>query len=223
MRREDYIPESDIVFAEWADNFIKHLGAEHERFGIPTEEYDRLAQLHEEFAEAYLLATTPDTRTKPLVHAKDAARKALKKAIRQVVKTYIAFNPAVTGADREYLQLPIYKTTRTHAPVAAVSPYVEVHIPMHSSLSIIFFDKEDGHRRRAKPAGQQAVEIAWVISSEKPEQLSELIHSEISTRSPCRLSFNYSQRGKTIYFALRWINTRGKKGPWGSLRQTIIP
>jgi hypothetical protein len=30
-------------------------------------------------------------------------------------------------------------------------------------------------------------------------------------------------RGKKLYFALRWENTRGEKGPWSEIHSTIIP
>jgi hypothetical protein len=33
----------------------------------------------------------------------------------------------------------------------------------------------------------------------------------------------FPQRGKTVYFALRWENTRGEKGPWSEIMSAIIP
>jgi hypothetical protein len=35
--------------------------------------------------------------------------------------------------------------------------------------------------------------------------------------------FENDQRGKTVYFALRWENTRGEKGPWSAIQIAIIP
>lgn len=37
------------------------------------------------------------------------------------------------------------------------------------------------------------------------------------------LTFDENQRGKTVYFALRWENTRGEKGPWSQIVSSIIP
>jgi hypothetical protein len=54
-------------------------------------------------------------------------------------------------------------------------------------------------------------EIAWIISDVPPTKWEELIHSNFDTRSPFILSFENDQRGKTVYFALRWENTRGEK------------
>jgi hypothetical protein len=57
---------------------------------------------------------------------------------------------------------------------------------------------------------------------EKPKDWEELIHSTFSTRSPFRLSFKGTDRGKVLYFALRWDNTRGEKGPWSEILNVII-
>ncbi|MDR2362267.1 MAG: hypothetical protein LBD91_06005 [Prevotellaceae bacterium] len=29
--------------------------------------------------------------------------------------------------------------------------------------------------------------------------------------------------GKTVYFALRWENTRGEKGPWSDIMSATVP
>jgi hypothetical protein len=39
-----------------------------------------------------------------------------------------------------------------------------------------------------------------------------MTHSAVNTHSPCTFIFEHDQRGKTVYFALRWENTRGEKG-----------
>jgi hypothetical protein len=53
--------------------------------------------------------------------------------------------------------------------------------------------------------------------------VEDLIHSAFDTRSPFTLSFDENQRGKTVYFCLRWENTRGEKGPWSEIVSGIIP
>jgi hypothetical protein len=53
-----------------------------------------------------------------------------------------------------------------------------------------------------------------------PEQL---VQSSFHTRSPFTLEFHGAERGKTVYFALRWENTRGEKGPFGPVQSAIVP
>jgi hypothetical protein len=50
-----------------------------------------------------------------------------------------------------------------------------------------------------------------------------LIHSEFDTASPFTLNFQGHERGKTVYFCLRWENTVGEKGPWGEIYSAIVP
>jgi hypothetical protein len=88
---------------------------------------------------------------------------------------------------------------------------VEIHFGVHDS------------RSKAKPAGQHGAEIAWVIAGDTPKSWKEFTHSSFSTRSHLRITFELENRGKKLYFALRWENTRGEKGPWSAIHNTIIP
>jgi hypothetical protein len=97
---------------------------------------------------------------------------------------------------------------------------------------VVFFDWQGvlmtglasrARRKKGKPAGQHGVEVAWLISSTPPARWDELIHSTVDTRSPFRISFENDQRGKTVYFALRWENTRGERGRWSDIMVAIIP
>jgi hypothetical protein len=67
------------------------------------------------------------------------------------------------------------------------------------------------------------VEIGWTQSDTPITRWDELTHSNVDTNSPFTLSFENDQRGKTVYFALRWENTRGEKGPWSGIASAIIP
>jgi hypothetical protein len=83
--------------------------------------------------------------------------------------------------------------------------------------------RDMNERGMAKPKGVHGVEIAWEILDTPPVNWEQLIHSAFDTRTPAQLVFHGDQRGKTLYFALRWENTRGEKGPWGEIYGTIIP
>jgi hypothetical protein len=84
-----------------------------------------------------------------------------------------------------------------------------------------FYNGETG--RKAKPPGVHSIELKWYMCEEKPVSVDELIYSIISTRTPIRFEFKESDRGKRIYFCLRWMNTRGEKGPWGNIEYTVVP
>jgi hypothetical protein len=38
-----------------------------------------------------------------------------------------------------------------------------------------------------------------------------------------RADFEQTDIGKTVYFAMRWLNTRGKPGPWSQIYSATVP
>ncbi|MDR1527702.1 MAG: hypothetical protein LBS46_08575 [Dysgonamonadaceae bacterium] len=222
MKQHDYLPGGDKDFLTWLINFLKYLFTSLTRFNFPENVYQELTVLRDHFAQKLELAEEPATRTKLTVQAKNSARTTLEKKLRQVVKEFLSFNHAVTDEDREGLGLPVYKTTRTPSPIAEKSPDLDVDTSVPGRITIHFFDKDSGHKK-GKPAGQHGSEVAWLISDTSPSRWDELLHSSIDTKSPFTLQFENDQRGKTLYFALRWENTRGEKGPWTVIQTAIIP
>ncbi|MDR3132412.1 MAG: hypothetical protein LBU42_00100 [Prevotellaceae bacterium] len=224
MRTPDYIPQGDYSFLEWATTLLHVLGQSLERFGVPAEVYERLGLLRDDYFRQFEKANTPGTRTAISVLNKNKARDALKTAVRQAVREYLAYNHAVEDPDRKELGLRVPKTSRTPAPVAATYPAGWVDTGMIRCITIHFADQHTSESvTRAKPPGQHGVEIRWVMLDTPPVNLSELTHSAFDTCSPFTLEFKEYERGKTVYFALCWENTRGKKGPWSPMYKAVIP
>ena len=83
---------------------------------------------------------------------------------------------------------------------------------------IISFVDELTQTSRAKPAGMVGCEIWVKIGGSAPADPSELTYLATDTRSPYVAEFDGADAGKTAYYMLRWVNTRGERGPWS---QTI--
>jgi hypothetical protein len=83
--------------------------------------------------------------------------------------------------------------------------------------------RNENSKSSAKPYGVHGAEIRWNILETPPTSDKELIYSEFSLRTPYTITFDADRRGKTIYFLLRWENTRGEKGPLSELYSAIIP
>ena len=223
MHSEDYLSGSDRKFLEQTTTCIDYIDAGGvARFNLPADVYNNVKSLHDDFAAKLKLVEEPATRTSLTVAAKNTARKAFEPAYRGMVKEYLTYNHLVTDEDRRGMGLPIHKTTHTDAPVATKAPDFDVDTSVIGRVGINFYEKEAGHRK-AKPAGQHCVEFAWVLADTPPTRWEELIHSAVDTRSPYTFVFENDQRGKTLYFALRWENTRGEKGPWSEIASAIIP
>ncbi|GHV50747.1 hypothetical protein FACS1894181_11710 [Bacteroidia bacterium] len=135
---------------------------------------------------------------------------------------FIKGHPLVTDTDLAEMMFPVPHRTRTPAPVPASFPEGSVTHPAPATVVISFRDSES--KKVRKPAGVHGAEIAWAILDEAPQgqDWAKLTHSSFDTASPFTLTFTGPERGKELYFALRWENTRGEKGPWSDIQQTII-
>jgi hypothetical protein len=187
---------------------------------MPPPVYHNLTALWGSYKPKYIAAADKKTRTSSAIIERNQARKVYEAEIRRVVKTYLINNPNVTDAQRNDMGLPIHKTTRTPSQVAKTFPWVEVLTYMIRHLILNYGASST---ERAKPEGQIGVEVLWVISHEKPSGIEQLIHSVFDTRSPIDLEFSEEDRGKTVWFVIRWENTRGEKGPWSPMYSAIIP
>jgi hypothetical protein len=221
MNNKDYIPGSGRKFLVWVKILFANVEQNAAAWNIDPTTFTQILTKIATFETALEKAEDPN-HGKADVKAKNDARNDLEKDVRKFVKEHLAFNSLISDEERERIGLPVYKTGRTPSPVEKNAPDCEVDTSVVGRLTIHFFES-GGNRKKGKPAGQHGVEIAWVISDTQPARWNELTNSNIDTNSPFTLVFENDQRGKTVYFALRWENTRGEKGPWSSIMSAIIP
>jgi hypothetical protein len=161
-------------------------------------------------------------RTQMDTKALSDAEAVFKPLYRQFYNGFLRENPLVTDVDLVAMAFPPRGSGgRKPAPDPVTTPIGEVKTPSPGVVEVHFRDA--GSESRRKPAGVHGAEIRWMISDQPPARWDELIHSEFDTNSPLSLAFEKDQRGKTVYFALRWENTRGVKGPWSEMQSAIIP
>jgi hypothetical protein len=161
------------------------------------------------------------TQTKTIKLAE--AEEAFKAAYRKLYTGFLRESPLVTDDDLNSMGLPRRSSGRTPAPVPQDYPDADVDTSHLRRVTIHFYEDTGAHRK-AKPAGVHGAEIRWqVFDTQQEVHLDELINSSFDTNSPLTLEFNDRQRGKVLYFALRWENTRGEKGPFGPILNAIIP
>jgi hypothetical protein len=67
------------------------------------------------------------------------------------------------------------------------------------------------------------MELVWLIADTPPKETEDLLHSAFATRSPLELTFKESDRGKHVYYAVRWETGTVKKGKFSEILSAIIP
>jgi hypothetical protein len=214
----DFIPSPDLEFLEWIRNLLSQLATASDAWGIPSPALDELQTLAAAFETAMTKIHNPTTRTMGNVLAKTLARKELTPKVRAFLREYVTYNSSIGDIDRKAMQLPIHKKTRTPSAVANTYPWMQLTIPCIRRLQIVFRRSE---AVRARPPGQRGIEVRGKIGA-KPRCHSELTLTYYVTSSPLTIDFRGEDRGKTFWFASRWINTRGQKGPWSNIMSGII-
>jgi hypothetical protein len=217
-----YIPDKDEDLVTWSANFTKVVFDNLPRFGVTEAEYTALSAANSAFASAVIKAYSP-AGSPQVIAEKNTARETLEERIRGLVNFKLQ-NPVITDDDRH--ALGINKRNQggggPHTPVAKKSPGVKVDTSTMCEISIHFYDI-DSLMKRGKAFGQHCVEIVSRVGGSRPERYEDFTHSNVDTRSPFVFKFEYNQRGEPFYFAIRWENTRGEKGPWSEIFMVIIP
>jgi hypothetical protein len=218
----DYIPRSDVDFLSWIKNLFAIVEENAELWHLSPASWAHInPPMITKYDVAYEKAIGTN-RGKVDVKVKNIARDALKDATRKYVNEFLKYNSAITNPDRVRLGLRVPDTKRTPVHVPSTAPHVTT---AHPYPCVVEFHVSDSvNRRKTKPAGVRGFELVWVILDTAPTEWSQLIHSSFSTRvrTPFRITFSGYDRGKTLYFALRWENERGEKGPWSNIMNTII-
>ncbi|MDR0743951.1 MAG: hypothetical protein LBF05_06320 [Tannerella sp.] len=172
------------------------------------------------FQSALTLTENLATRTPITIQAKNDARKAAEKKVRDFLKAYVTYNPPVTNADRKAMEVPIHKKTRDHSPIATTWPWVFVSVDQERHLR---FDFQGSETSKAKLDGQHGMELVGQIGGEMPTDQNKMPLSFFDTNSPMVIDFLEEYRGEDFYFSYRWENNVGEKGPWSNIFKAIIP
>jgi hypothetical protein len=117
--------------------------------------------------------------------------------------------------------LPVHDKEPTPVPVPTTLVATEVILPAPALVEVHFHNK--GEKSRAKPHGVHGAEFVYALLDEPTEDWTLLTHSVFVTRSPLKLTFAGTERGRKLYISGRWENVRGEKGPWNEIQEIVIP
>lgn len=230
MNNQDWLPKNHEALYNQAKQTMDYLTASGNpvRMGFgadsPQGEWltDTFDVAYTTFITAYTAWSNPAQRTPVKTAALTDAETAFKPLYRQLYTGFLKGNPFVTDADLVAMGLPQRSSGgHTPVPVPTTVPETEVRLPAPATVEIHF--RDEGERGFAKPKGVHGAEICWAILDAPPAHWKDLTNSSFDTHTPLRIEFDIAERGKTLYFVIRWENTRGEKGPWSEIQMAIIP
>ncbi|MDR1223605.1 MAG: hypothetical protein LBL07_12120 [Tannerella sp.] len=222
MSAKDYLPKAYALLLEWLITFLSYTKLNKVRFGVSDDDIDTFNAVVALYKAAQEAAILPNAGKADRVKRKELA-KTVSLTARDFVNLRLRYNPAVTDEDRVNLGLTVPNPGPSPTPEIKTWPVVvliDTSVIMRISLR---FRDSDSVKSSAKPYGVHGGEIRWCILDHPPVTTEDLIHSEFSTRASRTFVFDENQRGKTVYFRLRWENMRGQKGPWSEIYSAVIP
>jgi hypothetical protein len=215
----DYIPPKDTELLVWTQNlasFCENNAARLKLDGGQTAGYRAKTDL---FAQTMAKIQSPDHSSIDIT-AKNTAKEALISASRDLVQGSLTHNPAVSDEDRVAAGITVPDKTRTHAPQPKSRPEAKITAALRQiTISI----SDEGSHNRGKPDKVHGCEARFDFLDGTPGDIEDLRHSIFITVTSHVFDFEEKDRGKRLYFALRWENTRGEKGPWSQLYDMFVP
>lgn len=216
----DYLPVSDADFTVWTQNFITYANANLAALGLAASDLTPLQNAQTDWQTAYAANVSAQAQAQSARQTKDSARSEQESLLRPLVAR-LQSSPTVTDAQRQALQLTVRSTARTPAATPTSRPLATVDTSQRLQHTISFMD-ELTPNSRAKPDGVTGCEIWVKIGGPAPADPDELKYLATDTRTPYMAEFDGADAGKTAYYMLRWVNSRGERGPWSQTVSATI-
>jgi hypothetical protein len=218
-----FIPSRDWAFNEYC-KFLAQLASQRTAGSppawphVPVPAVEHFSDTYAGWYTPYALTLKPHTPLDTL--AKNTAKKVLKAEASSFINEYIRYSSKVSAEDKAGLGIFAVQPP-SPVPVPATVPVLEPRADNPREVVIPCRDK--GSARWGKPKGVHGIEVCWNAQDQPPVHMSELIHSSFDTRSPLKLVFDESDRGKHIFMAGRWeIEREGEKGEFGDIADVFV-
>ena len=217
----DYIPQSDGNFDAWQINFITYATANAVALGLdPLVDIPPLTGAQTTWTADYPAHTAAQAAALAARQAKDDARSALEGVVRPLVAR-LQSSPDVDDIERQALGITVRDVIPTAAAIPTTRPLVTVDTSQRLRHVIAFSD-ELTPTRKAKPAGVMGAEVWVKVGDPAPLDPSELTFLSLDTRTPYTADYPGEDANKVAHYMLRWVNTRGEKGPWSETASATI-
>jgi hypothetical protein len=216
----DFIPRTDADLIAWIRNFLDYANANLEALGLKSADTKALQEAATDFETNFNANNAAQASAQGSRQKKDESRDALVALARSLARQLQA-TATVKDSHRESLGLNIKSTTRTAAAVPTTRPVATVNTSQRLR-HVISFGYEETPGSRAKPAGVMGAEVYVKIGETPPVDPSECHYLATDTATPYTAEYDGTDSGKIAHYMLRWVNTRGERGPWSQTVSATI-
>jgi len=216
----DYIPNADADFHDWLGQFNTYVNANSAALGLTPGDIAPLASATTGWNSAYPAHQSAQANAGAAKMTKDHARATAESVVRPLAQR-LQVSPGVTDAQRQQMKITVRSTTRTPASIPTTAPMATVDTSQRLQHIIDFRDSGSPSSKK-KPAGVAGCEIWAKVGSPAPVDVSQMAFVAMDTATPYLAQYTGAQAGQMVYYWLRWVNTRGEKGPWSEPASATI-
>lgn len=216
-----YIPAKDAALDDWMNNFSTLLTASPVTYGLAAGDATSVAAAYASWHAAYLLVTSPTTKTKTTVSAKNT-QKVTALAIVRPYAIAISLNAGVSSANKTAIGVNPRTSTPTPIPAPNTSPVLTIDSTSVAGTIVRYRDTTSSPSVKSKPFGVIALQLAATASATVITDPNLLTIQSQETKSPLTLALGSGAAGKTAYFAGRWITRKGLVGPWSAIVPYVV-
>jgi hypothetical protein len=215
-RPAPYVPTKDADLDSWLANFATLTTATPSAFGLAPGDAANIAAAVASFHSAYLVTTSPSTKTAAAVSAKDTAKVSCLAIVRPYAIS-ISLNAGVTSDNK--IAVGVNPRTSTPSPIAAPTTNPVLTIDSAPPLAVIlrYRDSVASPSVKSKPYGVTSVEVYCTVSPTPISDPSALLHVGGMTKSPFQIPFGSGDVGHQAYIAARYSTQKGLFGPWSPI------
>ena len=217
---KNYVPYADLKFILWVKRVLAYALANFEKWGVidPT---DMLAAPLADFEVKLAKATEPDSG-QVAKRSKNEARQLLERAVRAYLQGFVMRNPKVTNDDRGEMELPVYDRTPTAVAEPTGMAKLSFSLTLPTQLMVHIEPIEADSQDRRVNYGSR---IYWGFpdAGDPTPQGRNLRESRFTRRKKELFTFAPEDSGRTVYFCVRYENSKGQAGPWGPVASATIP
>ncbi|MDR0413412.1 MAG: hypothetical protein LBH61_06410 [Dysgonamonadaceae bacterium] len=184
----------------------------------------RLSELAEKVAKVnadYAKASNRETRSQLDTAELAFALKDCHQLLRRIIDYSVKYNRSQHVRPEDFEALNVYRYSgREPLPEPTHSPRLAKGSSRDNIVTLSFVNPLNG--KRGKPSGCASFEVAYRLGGERPLHIAELSERINTSSSPIHIPFSLDQENQLLFFAVRYIGTRGDFGPWSEINKVMV-
>ena len=212
----DYLPNSDIEFDQWLQNFTNYVVAHATQLGVNTMEKSSLVARNSDWGNKYQTHILAKAAARGATEMKDIERKSAEEFVRRLVKRITSYG-GTNDADREAMGITVRDTELTPLSEDVVlntpTPIVIIDHSQKKTAIVHFGANPQNEHENAKPNGIAGARI-WCHIGGLPAEGEDWSFLADDTNSPYNHIVN-NNATMTIAYRAQYFDRRLRLGPLG--------